>query len=102
MADSLSSDRPMQGEIGTLHWPPYPDAPVEHVNAFSFALNDSTDECEIALGRVRLPVGTGGEAETGGLDVHVVVRIVMSQRVLRELSRGVAEAARVAAEGPTE
>ena len=88
-------------EIGVLQWPPYPVVPVLHANAFSFALNDATDECEIAFGRVTLPVGAPPESDAPGLDVDVVVRIVMTKTALHEFFRGVGAAVQVT-EGETE
>ena len=96
MADALPSEPDPRYEIGVPQWPPFPDVSVEHVNAFIFATNNSTDECEMALGRIKLPVGlTPPEREGPGLDVEVVVRVVMTRKVLNEFVLGVASAAGV-------
>ena len=102
MSDSPYGD-PREEELGVLQWPPFPDIPLVHVNAFMLALNDSTDECEIALGQLRIPVGRS-QSDQPGLDVDVVARVVMTRAVLREFARGLARAASVAdsPEGATE
>ena len=94
MVDALPSESDNSHEIGVPQWPLFPDVSVQHVNTFMFAINNSTDECEMALGRIKLPVAlTPPEREGLGLDVEVVVRVVMTRTVLQEFARGVASAA---------
>ena len=91
MTDSPSSQPDESGSL-VARWPLFPDTPVQPANVFTFAYSVTTDECEMTVGRVPLPVGATTDSPMPDvIPVQVVARFVLTRTTLAALIESAAE-----------